>query len=133
MARNQSNFLKIFGVVGAVLGFLALLVAGAFFLFGKSDRFSALPPFPIDTYLRGGNLWSYDEYKIEGRVDNVIFRSQNKVVASIQPEGSKMRLPVVIQSGLGMKSVQLEQNLVLKVRLGQKQEILCSEYAPSFR
>lgn len=105
---------------------------GAFFAFGKRDSFSELPQFPIDAYLGGGNLWSYDEYRIKGRVDNVVFRSNisDRIVASVQPSDSKVRLPVLIEPRLGTKSVQLEQELVFKVTLGPAGEILCSDFRP---
>ncbi|HRQ88602.1 MAG TPA: hypothetical protein PLA50_07380 [Bacteroidia bacterium] len=132
MARHQKTPLKIIGILGIALAVFTLLGGGIFLFLKKQDGFSDLPPFPIDTYLSGGNLWSYDDYRIEGRVDNVIYRSQSsdRFVASIQPMGSKIRLPIVIEKGPGMKSVQLEQELAFKVTLGQGQEILCREYKP---
>jgi hypothetical protein len=102
----------------------------ALFFFLKDDTFSELQPFPVDSYLGGGNLWSYDEYRISGRVDNVIYRSRasNRTVASIQPLDSKVRLPVVIEPEPGAKGVQIEQVLDLKITLGPAGELLCREF-----
>lgn len=129
MARKQTNSIKIAAIVGGFIT-LSLVAGGVFFLFGRSDAFKDLPPFPVDSYLAGGNLWSYDEYRINGRVDNVIYRSRtsDRIVASVQPLESKVRLPVVIEPKPGTKGVQLEQVLELKVTLGPEGEILCREF-----
>jgi hypothetical protein len=129
MARNRTNAPKIAAIGG---GFAALLftAAGVYFTVSKGDSYDDLPSFPVDTYLDGGNLWSYEAYQIKGRVENVIYRSRSsdRVVASIQPQESKVRLPVVIELEAGTKGVQIEQVLDLKVSLGPDREIICREF-----
>jgi hypothetical protein len=129
MARKRTNLIKVGGILA---GFFTVLAAAgvALFFFLKDDTFSELPSFPVDSYLGGGNLWSYDDYRISGRVDNVIYRSRasNRTVASIQPLDSKVRLPVVIEPEPGAKGVQIEQVLELKVTLGPDGELLCREF-----
>lgn len=131
MARKQGKLLRIVDMITLGMCAVGLIGGGVYLLVIKGDSFSKLPALPVDSYLKGANLWSHDAYKIEGRVDNVIFRALQKdeVVASIQPTGTKVRLPVVIQMGEGMKPVQLEQELVLKVTVGDAQTLLCKEYA----
>ena len=109
---------------------MLVTAAATYFTVGKSDGFDDLPPFPVDSYLDGGNLWSYEAYQIKGRVENVIYRSRasDRVVASIQPQESKIRLPVLIELEAGKKGVQVEQFLDLKVTLGPDREILCREF-----
>lgn len=129
MARKKTNSNKVAAIGGGIV-FLVLVAVGLFFVLGNRDIYGKLPPFPVDSYLGGGNLWSYDEYKINGRIDNVIYRSRNteRVVASVQPLESKVRLPIVIELKPGTKGVQIEQVLDLKVILGPKGEILCREF-----
>jgi hypothetical protein len=129
MARKQTNSIRIAAIVGGLVAIL-LAAGGIFFFFGKNDAYADLPPFPVDSYLGGGNLWSYDEYRIKGRVDNVIYRSRtsDRIVASVQPLDSKVRLPVVIEPKLEGKGVQIEQMLELKVTLGPDGEIVCREF-----
>lgn len=129
MARKQTNSIRIAAIVGGLVAVL-LAAGGIFFVFGKSDTYADLPPFPVDSYLAGGNLWSYDEYRIKGRVDNVVYRSRtsDRIVASVQPLDSKVRLPVVIEPKPGSKGVQIEQMLELKVTLGPEGEIVCREF-----
>ncbi len=129
MARKRTSTAKIATIAG---GFLAIVVVavGLTFAFGRRDAYRALPPFPVDAYLSGGNLWSYDEYRIKGRVENVIYRSHESgvIVASVQPLDSKVRLPLFIQRTSGTGGVQLEQVLDFKVTLGPNKEIRCLEF-----
>lgn len=131
MARKKASALKLAGIVGGVSAFV-LIALGAFFFFGKEDTFAKVPPLPVDAYLSGENLWSYDEYLVSGRVDNVIYRSRttDRVIASIHPTDSRVRLPLVIEVAPGKKSIQLEQELTFKVTLGPNRELLCREYKP---
>lgn len=130
MARNKNNLPKILGIIGVLVVILALSGMGAFFLLRNGNGLAKLPAFPVEKYLDGGNLWGYEDYKLEGKVDNVLQRSNNKdaILASIQPENSKRRLPVIIQKSEGMKPVLREQKLILKVTLGDSHEIYCKEY-----
>lgn len=129
MARKQASPLKIGGILGGIAALL-LIGVGSFLLLKKDDSFSKLPGFPVDAYLKGENLWSNSDYILSGRVDNVIYRSRDlqRIIASIQPSESRLRLPLVIETPPGSKSIQLEQELLLKVTLGPNREIICREY-----
>lgn len=130
MARNKKTASKTLGIIVVIVVLVALSGGGAFFLLNNGNGLSKLPAFPVEKYLDGGNLWGYEEYKLEGTVDNVLQRSRNKdtILASIQPDNSKRRLPVIIQKSEGMKPVLREQKLILKVTLGDSHEIYCKEY-----
>lgn len=132
MARIQSNPRKL-GLIAAVL-LLFLLISGAvaFVMFRKPDEFAKLPAFPIDTYMKGKDLWSHEDYRVEGRVDNVLMRSPggDKLLVAIQPDGSDLRIPVLMQTTGGAVPIQREQRLVLRVNLGRASEIQCTRYEP---
>lgn len=122
------------GKLRLILALLAGLIlasgAVAFVLLRKPNQFANLPAFPIDSYMEGKALWSHEDYKVEGRVDNVLLRSTSgeTLLVSIQPIGSSLRLPVLLERKGGKVPVQREQNLVLKVNLGPASQIQCKEY-----
>jgi hypothetical protein len=130
MARMNNHGKKL--ALGAVslFAFLALTGGATYFLLHKSNAFANLPAFPLDTYMEGAKLWSHEDYKLEGRVDNVIMRSQagDKLLVVVQPEKSELRVPVVLDKSGGKIPVQREQHLVLKVELGPAAQILSKYY-----
>ena len=130
MARINSKPGKIRLILALLAGLLLLSGAAAFVLLRTPNQFASLPAFPIDSYMEGKALWSHEDYKLEGRVDNVMLRSANgeTLLLSIQPTGSSLRLPVLIDRKGGKVPVQREQILVLKVGLGQSSQIQCKYY-----
>lgn len=130
MARKSVNPLRIVDRITICMSAIGLLGGGLYVYLTRSDPFAKLPELPVDSYLSDGNLWSYDAYRVEGRVDNIVFRARDKevMVASIQPAGTKVRLPVVIVPTEKMKQVQLEQELVMKVTVTGEQTLVCKEY-----
>lgn len=117
-------------ILTLLVGLLLVTGAMAFILLRKPDAFANLPAFPIDSYMDGKNLWSHEDYKVEGRVDNVILRSPSgeKLLVAIQPTGSDLRLPVLLEKRGGKIPIQREQHLVMKVTLGPSSQIQCSQY-----
>lgn len=130
MARIQSNMGKLRLILALLAGLVLVSGAVAFVLLRKPNQFANLPAFPIDSYMEGKALWSHEDYKVEGRVDNVLLRSTSgeTLLVSIQPIGSSLRLPVLLERKGGKVPVQREQNLVLKVNLGPASQIQCKEY-----
>lgn len=130
MARLNGNPKRMRLIFGLLAALLLASAAVAFSLLRKPNQFARLPAFPVDTYMEGKALWNYEDYKVEGRVDNVLLRSTDgkTLLVSIQPVGSSVRLPVLLARNGGKVPVQREQNLLLKVNLGPASQIQCKEY-----
>lgn len=130
MARTQNNKSKLYLMLSVVV--LILLVSGvfAFITLRKPDEFNKLSAFPIDSYLEGTDLWSHEDFRLEGRVDNVVLRSPSgtTLLLSLQPKGSALRLPILLQTKDGKIPIQRDQTLVMKVNLGNSSEINCQTY-----
>lgn len=130
MARIHTNPKILRLILALFAGFILLAGVVAFLLLHKTGTLAHLPTFPIETYMEGRNLWNHEDYKIEGRIDNVILRSASgeTLLVAIQPAGSDLRLPVLLAKRAGKVPVQREQNVILKVSLGSASEIQCKEY-----
>ena len=130
MARNNSNPWKLAAILLTVFSILGISGLGVYFLMNRSNPLSKLPPFPVDSYLGGGNLWSDEAYRLEGRIDNVLARTPERtaLLVSVHPEGSEKRLPVIVRTDEKKKPVQREQQLILKVVLGDSQQLVCTDY-----
>jgi hypothetical protein len=130
MARNQSNPWKIIAVLFGVILLTSIAGTGVFFFLQTSDKISKLSPLPVDAYLSGKTLWSAEDYQLEGRVDNVIFRGDDPsiLVVSVQPSGTSRRLPLLVKTKPGTKPLQREMDLLFKVSIGPKNQLLCSDY-----
>lgn len=112
------------------LAVAVVLSGGAIFFFlGNTGSVAKLPSFPIQSYMDGGNLWSDEDYALEGKVENVLLRAEDrrKYLVSIRPKESDFVLPVIFEkSDSGGNPVQREQKLLLKVHLGTDGEIRCT-------
>lgn len=130
MARSKMNSRKLFTIFMVLAVFLILSGVIAFVLLRKPDQFAKLTAFPIDSYMDGKDLWSHEDFKLEGRVDNVILRSASggKLLVALQPTGSDLRLPILLEKGDGKIPVQREQKLVMKVNLGRASQIQCTYF-----
>jgi hypothetical protein len=103
---------------------------GVFFFLGNTSSLAKFPPFPVQSYMDGGNLWSDEHYALEGKVENVLLRADDrtKYLISIRPKGSDFVLPVIIEKETsGGSLVRREQKLLLKVHLGTDGEIRCTD------
>jgi hypothetical protein len=110
---------------------VAVLLSGAatFLFLGNASSLAKLPPFPVQSYMDGGNLWSDEDYSLEGKVENLLLRAddRSKFLVSVRPKGSDFVLPVIMEKGdSGERPVQREQQLLLKVHLGSGGEIRCT-------
>ena len=95
------------------------------------DTISQLPEFPVSRYLEGNSLWSDEDYKLAGKVSNVLLRSGDgkTLLVSIKSEASDTFLPVKLDKDNGKKkSIQKDQAITLKVRLDPDGIIVCNEY-----
>jgi|GEM_PF-2111632 len=132
MARKRKSSSRLAPIIGIVVVVIALTGGGLVFFLRMQNQLSRLPTFPTETYLTGENLWSLEdqEFKIEGRVDKVIMPSEDRktTLVSVQPDGSKRRIPLLISDEAGKKTILPEQDLLFKVQLGSALEVLCSEY-----
>lgn len=113
------------------VGFLLLSGVAVFLLTRSPDTLSQLPEFPVSRYLEGNSLWSEEDYKLAGKVSNVLLRSGDgkTLLVSIKPEASDTFLPVKLDKDNGKKkSIQKDQVITLKVRLDSDGVIVCNEY-----
>lgn len=113
-----------------LLGATILVVTGGALILslGPSRQFSSLASFPVDRYLETNGLFSQEDFRIDGTVDNVLLRSDGgrRFLVAIRPEDSNLVLPVLVESG--KKPLQRDQRLVMKVHVAAGGEILCTEY-----
>ena len=129
MARQSNNTKGYLIVAGSIA---TLILAGSLGLFLlKSSPYKELPAFPVESYMEGKNLWGREEYRMEGKVDNVILGSSggNTLLVSFRPEGTGLLVPVVLEKSGGKASIQREQKLVMKVSIGKASQIVCNEFA----
>jgi hypothetical protein len=128
MARSKNS--RIDPKTLTLVGVAALVVvAGAlFFSLGSSRAFSGLSAFPVDRYLDSAGIFSQEDFRIDGRVENVLLRSGGgrRFLVSIRPEGSDLILPVLVESK--KKPLQRDQRLVMKVHVAANGGILCTDY-----
>jgi hypothetical protein len=119
---NQKNLL----LAGAAL--LVVAVGAAFFSLDSRRQFSNLAAFPADRYLEATGLFSQEDFRIDGTVDNVLLRSDGgrRFLVSIRPDDSNLLLPVLVESA--KKPLQRNQRLVMKVHVAGSGEILCMDY-----
>jgi len=131
MARNPTNSIKAGKIASFCVGFLLLAGAAVFLISRSPDTISHLPAFPVSRYLDGNSLWSDEDYKLAGKVSNVLLRSGDgkTLLVSIKPEESESFLPVKLEKDSGKKKgIQKDQAITLKVRLDPDGVIICNEY-----
>ncbi len=131
MARDPTNSIKVGKIASLCVGFLLLSGVSVFLLTRSPDTLSHLPEFPVSRYLEGNSLWSDEDYKLAGKVSNVLLRSGDgkTLLVSIKPEASDTFLPVKLDKDNGKKkSIQKDQVITLKVRLDSDGVIVCNEY-----
>ena len=106
-----------------------VIAAGAAFLsLGTSRAYSHLAAFPVDRYLSSNGLFDQEDFRIDGKIENVLLRSNggNRFLVSIRPEDSNLLLPVLVESR--KKPLQRDQRLVMKVHVAANGGILCTDY-----
>jgi hypothetical protein len=111
----------------AVIGLISL--GGFSFLhLGSSQKFPQLSEFPVENYLEKNGIIGREDYRLEGKVENILLRSDNSntFLVSIKPKNSNYLLPVILTSQ--KKSIQREQILVMKVHADSSEVIKCDEY-----
>lgn len=131
MARRSQQPATVLKATALLAAFVILSGIAVFFVMTRSNPISKLPAFPWQNYLDGGNLWSQEDYALEGKVENVFLRSEDrrKYLASIRPKGSEFLIPVLFESNeAGDTPVQREQTLWLKVHLGPSGEVRCTAH-----
>ena len=131
MARNPTSSIKVGKIASFCVGFLLLSGVAVFLLTRSPDTLSQLPEFPVSRYLEGNSLWSDEDYKLAGKVSNVLLRSGDgkTLLVSIKPEASDTFLPVKLDKDNGKKkSIQKDQVITLKVRLDSDGVIVSNEY-----
>lgn len=131
MSRKKGNPLVVVSILVGLVLVLGLVGGAAFMYLNGANQFSKLAAFPVDNYMDSAGLWSQQDYRLEGRVDNIIAYTNDKgsVLLSMQPKGSDRRVPVVVQAVNAGKPLQREQDVVLKVTLGNQKQIICSDYS----
>lgn len=110
-------------------GVILVVAAGVAFVSRDSGHhFSNFPAFPVERYLDSSGLFSQEDFRIDGTVDNVLLRSDGgrQLLVSIKPEDSSLVLPILFESG--EKPLQRQQRLVMKVHVSANGEIYCTKY-----
>lgn len=111
----------------SVIGLIGL--CGFFFLhLGSSQKFPQLSEFPVENYLEKNGIIGREDFRLEGKVENILLRSDNgnSFLVSIKPANSDFLLPVILTSQ--KKSIQREQILVMKVHADSSEVIKCDDY-----
>jgi len=129
VARQSNNTKGYLIVAGSIA--LLILAGSLGLVLLRSQPYKDLPAFPVESYMEGKNLWGREEYRVEGKVDNVILGSPsgNTLLVSFRPEGTGLLLPVILEKSGGKAAIQREQKLVMKVTIGKASQILCNEFA----
>lgn len=129
MARsNKQN--KTFKIALSIGLLLVVIGTGLAFIAAQPSQISKLTNFPVDTYMSGKKDFGEENYKLSGRVDNVLLRSDNreKLLISVQPKGSKVCIPILLAKSNEKVPIQREQKLLFQVSLGKNQEIVATQY-----
>jgi hypothetical protein len=128
MARKKKSFLDKKNLILAGAAAFVIAAGAVFFSLGTSRQFSNLAAFPVDRYLSGNGLFSQEDFRIDGKVDNVLLRSGggSSFLVSIRPEDSSLLLPVLVESR--KKPLQRDQRLIMKVHVAANGGILCTDY-----
>jgi hypothetical protein len=110
-----------------VIGLISL--GGFSFLhLGSSQKFPQLSEFPVENYLEKNGIIEREDFRLEGKVENILLRSDNSntFLVSIKPTNFNYLLPVILTSQ--KKSIQREQILVMKVHADSSEVIKCDDY-----
>jgi hypothetical protein len=112
--------LSVIGLIG-LCGF-------SFLHLGSSQKFPQLSEFPVENYLEKNGIIGREDFRLEGKVENILLRSDNgnSFLVSIKPANSDFLLPVILTSQ--KKSIQREQILVMKVHADSSEVIKCDDY-----
>jgi len=127
MARTKKFLLGKNYILLSVIGLISFI---GFFIFNldSSQRFSQLPEFPVENYLEKNSIIGREDFKLEGKIENILFRSGDgkTFLVSVKPVNSDYLLPVVIS--LQKKSIQREQILIMKLHTDSSELIKCEDY-----
>ena len=127
MARTKKFLLGKNYILLSVIGLISFI---GFFMFNLdlSQRFSRLPEFPVENYLEKNSIIGREDFKLEGKIENILFRSGDgkTFLVSVKPVNSDYLLPVVISSQ--KKSIQREQILIMKLHADSSELIKCEDY-----
>jgi len=127
MARTKKFLLGKNYILLPVIGLISFI---GFFIFNldSSQRFSQLPEFPVENYLEKNSIIGREDFKLEGKIENILFRSGDgkTFLVSVKPVNSDYLLPVVIS--LQKKSIQREQILIMKLHTDSSELIKCEDY-----
>jgi hypothetical protein len=128
MARRKKSPLNKKNLLLAAAALLVIVAGAAFFSLDSRRQFSNLAAFPVHSYLDSTGLFSQEDFRIDGKVDNVLLRSDGgrRFLVSIRPEDSTLLLPILVESG--KKPLQRDQRLVMKVHVAANGGILCTDY-----
>jgi hypothetical protein len=127
MARAKKFQLEKKYILLSVIGLIGL--CGFSFLdLGSSQKFPQLSDFPVENYLEKNGIIGREDFKLEGKVENILLRSDNgkTFLVSIKPANSEYLLPVILASQ--KKSIQREQILIMKVHSDSNEIIKCDDY-----
>jgi hypothetical protein len=127
MARAKKLQLGKNYILFSVIGLIGL--GGFSFLhLGSPQKFAQLSEFPVENYLEKNGIIGKEDFRLEGKVENILLRSDNgnTFLLSIKPANSDYLLPVILTSQ--KKSIQREQILVMKVHADSSEVIKCDDY-----
>jgi len=127
MPRAKKSQLGKNYILLSVIGLIGLC-GFSFLHLGSSQKFPQLSEFPVENYLEKNVIIGREDFRLEGKVENILLRSDNgnSFLVSIKPANSDFLLPVILTSQ--KKSIQREQILVMKVHADSSEVIKCDDY-----
>jgi hypothetical protein len=127
MARAKKFQIGKTYIIVLIIGLISLV--GFSFIDSDSSRnFSQLSEFPVENYLEKNGIIGQEDFRIEGKVENILRRSNDgkTFLVSIKPKVSDYLLPVILDSQ--KKSIQREQVLIMRVHADSSEVVRCDYY-----
>lgn len=127
MARAKKFQIGKTYIILLIIGLIGLV--GFSFIDSDSSRnLSQLSEFPVENYLEKNGIIGQEDFRIEGKVENILRRSNDgkTFLVSIKPKVSDYLLPVILDSQ--KKSIQREQVLIMRVHADSSEVVRCDYY-----
>lgn len=120
MARRASSRTHTGLILGIILGIVALVFAGKYWMSSKPSSLTDAPPLQVKEFLENGNSLRENEYRVEGKVDERFVGDQAQVISLrvSTPAGDEF-IGLVIPTKFTTMNIEREQKYSFKVRIHQ--------------